>query len=307
MRFLSRPPRHNKRASNSGSNPANDPGVDPARRLRLAAIAALIFAAGLGTGRWLAETNGPREPVGGAIHRAVAQTGGDPAGPSAAPPPAPTPQAVPGSPERGDAPGLAQGGEDPGEIFGAVIDALRDDEIIAALATVTDMSAEEVRDVRDPRALARRMSQIALGDLLGSPGQRPPGLAEVQFFAPSSARAGGKVEGQAEGTARGAQRKGETGGPFNGKQPVFARFARDDRRDDRVFMKWTRMKGPEIILFRPFPVSTRSEIAEIELRPESPLPPGLYKVAFYSADETMRPLASGHYSVAQTPPANADE
>jgi hypothetical protein len=33
------------------------------------------------------------------------------------------------------------------------------------------------------------------------------------------------------------------------------------------------------------------------LRPKSNLRPGRYKVTFYSGDETMRPLASGLYSV----------
>jgi hypothetical protein len=243
----------------------------PARGLRLAALAVLIFAAGLGVGRWLAETSPPaaRATAAATVQKATA------------PAPRPAPASEPATPESPS--GLAQSGEDPREIFGTVIDALRDDEIIAALATITDMSAEEVRDVRDPRALAQRMSEIAVSDLLGSPGSRPPGLGEVYFSTESDPRDLGD---------------GKKTGPFNGKETLFARFSRDDHRDDRVFMKWTRMKGPEIILFRRFPVSTNSEIAEIELRPNSPLPPGLYKVAFYSDDDRMRPLASGHYSVA---------
>jgi hypothetical protein len=258
------------------------PRSRPLRGLGLAAIAALTFAAGLGVGRWLGQAPAPASP---ATARQAALKPALDAAPTKAPGPAPraAPASEPSASE--SPPGLAQSGEDPREIFGSVIDALRDDEIIAALATITDMSAEDVRDVRDPRALAQRMSEIAVSDLLGSPGNRPPGLGEVYF----SNQSDPQDLGDSEKT-----------GPFDGRKAIFARFSREDSRDDRVFMKWTRMKGPEIILFRRFPVSTNSEIAEVELRPESPLPPGLYKVAFYSDDDRMRPLASGHYSI--TPP-----
>ena len=62
-------------------------------------------------------------------------------------------------------------------------------------------------------------------------------------------------------------------------------------------MKWTRLDDPELVLFRPYPVTPGARYSEVWLRPDSNLRPGRYKVTFYSGDETMRPLASGLYSV----------
>jgi len=253
-----------------------------APRLQQAGIAALVFAAGFGIGRWAAGPTEEHPPAAPALSRTAA-----PAEESVRPtarPAALAPQPISPAPrpdQENAGRSLSESAENPGEIFGAVIDALRDDEILAVLATATDMNAEELRGVRDPRALARRMSQIAVGDLLSKPGEHPPNLGRVYF---SEQRGRQEADGEAA--------------TFTGKEPIIARFANDDYRDGRVFMKWTRTEGPEIVLFRPFPVKFTSHYSEIELRSESALPPGRYKVAFYSDDERMQPVASGHYFIA---------
>ena len=254
----------------------------PGSGLRLAGAWGLAFLAGIGLGRALAPDPEPPPVVGEitAPSEPASERRSQPA-PQSAQSEALLPSPGTVAPESEPARSLSESAENPGEIFGAVIDALRDDEILAVLATATDMNPEELRGVRDPRALARRMSQIAVGDLLSKPGEHPPNLGRVYF---SEQR--GRQEADGEVTA------------FSGKEPIIARFANDDYRDERVFMKWTRTEGPEIVLFRPFPVKFTSHYSEIELRSESALPPGRYKVAFYSDDERMQPVASGHYFIA---------
>ena len=70
-------------------------------------------------------------------------------------------------------------------------------------------------------------------------------------------------------------------------------------------MKWTRLDDPEVVLFRTFPIRPGARYSEIPLEADRALPPGRYKVAFYSADEAMEPVASGRYSVV-APASEAD-
>ncbi len=255
----------------------------PGSGLRLGGAWGLAFLAGIGVGRALAPDSEPPPVVVGEItapSEPASERRSQPA-PQSAQSEALLPSPGTVAPESEPARSLSESAENPGEIFGAVIDALRDDEILAVLATATDMNPEELRGVRDPRALAQRMSEIAVGDLLRKPGEHPPNLGRVYF---SEQRGRQEADGEAA--------------TFTGKEPIIARFANDDYRDGRVFMKWTRTEGPEIVLFRPFPVKFTSHYSEIELRSESELPPGRYKVAFYSDDERMQPVASGHYFIA---------
>ncbi|MDE0886417.1 MAG: hypothetical protein OSB70_12900 [Myxococcota bacterium] len=69
------------------------------------------------------------------------------------PAPSGAPQAAPPVPDRPGFAGI------PAAALDAVIDSLRDDEIIAALSTATHMDPEELRD---QRALAQRMFEVAL-------------------------------------------------------------------------------------------------------------------------------------------------
>ena len=172
---------------------------------------------------------------------------------------------------------------DPGEALGVAIDTLRDDEIIAALATATGIGAEELRDVRDPRAMARRMSQIALEDVIRPSEERPPGLARVYFSEESLA--GDPAESPSAATK------------FDGRSDLVATFATEEYDLDRVFVKWTRLDDPEIVDFGPAPVIPGADYGEAWLRPDSALRPGRYKVGVFSGDEAMRPLADGRYRV----------
>ena len=189
---------------------------------------------------------------------------------------------------------------DPIEILDAVIDSLRDDEIIAALSTATQMDPEELRDVRDPRAMAQRMSAIAMEDLIDTGRVESDDLARVRF-----SKDGPRDSNDSQGDSA-PQAPGE-GGPsrFSGKDSIRATFSTADYADRRVFMKWSRVDEPEVVLFRPYPVTPGARTSEVALRHRSKLPPGRYKVAFYSGDETMRPLASGRYTVV-SPGEDAD-
>ena len=189
---------------------------------------------------------------------------------------------------------------DPVEILDAVIDSLRDDEIIAALSTATQMDPEELRDVRDPRAMAQRMSAIAMEDLIDTGRVESDDLARVRF-----SKDGPRDSNDSQGDST-PQAPGEKGpSRFSSKDSIRATFSTADYADRRVFMKWSRVDEPEVVLFRPFPVTPGARTSEVALRHRSKLPPGRYKVAFYSGDEAMRPLASGRYTVV-SPGEDAD-
>jgi hypothetical protein len=247
----------------------------------------LAFVAGIGVGRWMGggEPSPPIVRATGLSGPPLAQESPNPGGsenPNTLRVPAPsgTPPAAPPVPDR---PGFAG---NPAAALGAVIDSLRDDEIIAALSTATHMDPEELRDVRDLRALAQRMSEVAMEDLVGG-AESPASDLDTVYFS-EEALSGDPPSGDR------APAKPRT---FSGKEPILATFSTAEYPDERVFMKWTRLDDPELVLFRPYPVTPGARYSEVWLRPESNLRPGRYKVTFYSGDETMRPLASGLYSV----------
>jgi hypothetical protein len=242
--------------------------------------------AGFGVGRWLGGEDAPAAPSPrpAALEARLAER---------QPEPAPAshlisevneePPAEPEDPRAGLVRELAAHPGDPAEALGVAIDSLRDDEIIAALATATGIGAEELRDVRDPRAMAKRMSQIALEDVIRPSGERPPGLARVYFSEESLA--GDPAESPAAATK------------FSGRSDLVATFPTAEYDLEQVFVKWTRLDDPEIVDFGPAPVIPGADYGEAWLRPDSALRPGRYKVGVFSADEAMRPLADGRYRV----------
>ena len=247
----------------------------------------LAFVAGIGVGRWMGggEPSPPIVRATGLSGPPLAQESPNPGGsesPNTLRVPAPS-GAPPAASPVPDRPGFAG---NPAAALGAVIDSLRDDEIIAALSTATHMDPEELRDVRDLRALAQRMSEVAMEDLVGG-AESPASDLDTVYFS-EEALSGDPPRGDR------APAKPRT---FSGKEPILATFSTAEYPDERVFMKWTRLDDPELVLFRPYPVTPGARSSEVWLRPESNLRPGRYKVTFYSGDEAMRPLASGLYSV----------
>ncbi len=267
----------------------------PKRLNALIALAwALAFVAGLGAGRWL-----------GAEATAAVAAISPPQGMSSPSPVAGlSPSSSPDTPQSTDGTGasvassagapieaassLADYPGDTSEVLGAAIDTLRDDEIIAALSTITDAHPEDLRDVSDPRALAQRMSAIAMEDLIRAPSERPGGLARVYF---SEEELKGDPDREGAGTGR----------EFSGQEPILATFSNADYREDRVFLKWSRVDDPSIVLFRPYPVDRGPRYSAVWLEPRNELPPGRYRVAVYSSDEALDPVASGLYSVVASP------
>ncbi|HIG00978.1 MAG TPA: hypothetical protein EYQ66_06680 [Myxococcales bacterium] len=271
---------------------AGNPNAKKNSKGRIALSWSLAFVAGIGVGRWMGggEPSPPSVRATGLSGPPIAQESPNPGGSESpntlrpntlrVPAPSGAPQAAPAVPDR---PGFAG---DPAAALGAVIDSLRDDEIIAALSTATHMDPEELRDVRDLRALAQRMSEVALEGLVGG-AETPASDLDTVYFS-EEALSGDPPSGDR------APAKPRT---FSGKEPILATFSTAEYPDERVFMKWTRLDDPELVLFRPYPVTPGARSSEVWLRPESNLRPGRYKVTFYSGDETMRPLASGLYSV----------
>jgi hypothetical protein len=136
------------------------------------------------------------------------------------------------------------------------------------------------------------MSAIAMEDLIDTGKEKSGELTGVRF-----SKGGSRDSNDSQGDST-PQAPGERGpSRFSGKDSIRATFSTADYADRRVFMKWSRVDEPELVLFRAYPVTPGARTSEVSLRPRSKLPPGRYKVAFYSGDEAMRPLASGLYTV----------
>lgn len=257
---------------------------------RMAFAWSLAFVAGIGVGRWIGggEPSPPSVRATGLSTPPLAQEQPNPGGSESQTRESQTrglEVPVPdGALQNDSVPDPATYAGNPAEALGAVIDTLRDDEIIAALSTATGMEAEDLRDVRDLRALAQRMSEVALEGLVGG-AETPARDLDTVYFSEEA------LSGDPSGGDRAKPRT------FSGKEPILATFSTADYPDERVFMKWTRLDDPELVLFRPYPVTPGARSSEVWLRPKSNLRPGRYKVTFYSGDEAMRPLASGLYSV----------
>jgi hypothetical protein len=71
----------------------------------------------------------------------------------------------------------------------------------------------------------------------------------------------------------------------------------DAYRENEVFVKWYRIDEPEILLFDQYAIRRDAEFSYVWLEQENGWAEGEYAVEFYSADEALKKIASGRYSV----------
>jgi hypothetical protein len=181
---------------------------------------------------------------------------------------------------------LARFNGDPTEVIGVVVDAMTRKELIASVSSFTDISPEKLKNSADPKAFAQRLAQLAMEGLLHT-GPEPTQAASVIFtdgLVPP-------VDGEVPAGVR----------KIIGDGPVLASFPMGSYENDEVFVKWTRVDDPKIMLFNHYPIRPEQDFNYVWLRPKEGWEPGEYQVNFYSADDTMTPLAEGRYVIDSNP------
>lgn len=271
-------------------------GMGVRRNGRIGLIA--FFAAGLILGAWTSESrriDAMTAPEAGLSRLAQTEGVGSPRG-RAEPPVAET------TPRRDLLEGVLEENEDhpqaelfrlltrfsgdPTEVIGVIVDRMTREELVASVSSFTEISPEKFKQSADPRALAQRLAQLAMeGLLLTAPegGQ----VASVVF-------SNGRIP-PADDEAPAGVRK------IVGDGPVLASFPMGSYAKDEVFVKWTRVDDPKIMLFNHYPIRPEEDSNYVWLSPKEGWEPGEYQVNFYSADDGLTPLAEGRYVIDSTP------
>lgn len=176
---------------------------------------------------------------------------------------------------------LAGFSSDPARLLGIIIDTMSDRELTASISSLTDIAAEKVTESGDPKAYARRLAELAMEGLLQVQSDPSPSVKNVTFSE------------EVVGTAG----RPTTLTNFSGDGRILATFPMGDYGRDEVFVKWTRVDDPKILLFNHYPIKSDAETNYVWMRPEDGWDPGEYRVDFYTADDSLTPIAGGWYVV----------
>jgi len=171
---------------------------------------------------------------------------------------------------------------DVGVLGKQAISAMSDSEISAALMSTVQLSPDELGEVRDIRAFAERMLDVAMQGVT-EPENDVPGTARVSF--------------SENGPARGAKAAGPGARFPAGRRRLYANFPTPDPGREQVLVKWFRTDRPRILLMQRYPLRAGDTSAYVWLEPEGGWEVGNYQVDVYAADEAVSPLASGRYEI----------
>jgi len=165
------------------------------------------------------------------------------------------------------------------EILDAGLSSLSDRELESILASTVRLDAEEIGELKDLRAYSARLAEIAMADVLRP--EVPDAAAQRVVF--------GTAPDAGDGAARAPFR------PEAGR--IYAVFPTAGDAGDAVMVKWYRRDRPEILLFQRYPIVPGDPRGHVWLRPAAGWEPGQYKVDVFTGDESLTPVASGHYRV----------
>ena len=170
---------------------------------------------------------------------------------------------------------------DVGDLAKRAVTAMSDAELSSVLMSTVGLSEEEVGDVRDVRAFADRMLEVAMQGITEAE-EETPGMSRVLFRQNGS--------GEASPAAPGARFP-------SGRGRIFATFPTPDPERGRVLVKWFRTDRPRILLMQRYPLRAGDTSGYVWLDPEGGWEIGNYQVDVYAADEAVTLLASGRYEI----------
>ncbi|MFP8875975.1 MAG: hypothetical protein VCB99_03480 [Myxococcota bacterium] len=168
-----------------------------------------------------------------------------------------------------------------GDLAKRTVTAMSDAELSSVLMSTVGLSAEEVGDVRDVRAFANRMLDVAMQGITEAE-QEVPGTPRVLFR-----------QNRSTGDSPAASGSRFASGPGR----VFASFPTPDPQQHRVLVKWFRTDRPTILLMQRYPLRVGDTSGYVWLDPEDGWEIGNYQVDVYADDEAVTLLASGRYEI----------
>ena len=177
--------------------------------------------------------------------------------------------------------GLREHEVDGEQMVARIISTMSDREIQSIVASAAHLSPEELDEVRDMRAFAMRLAEVAMEGIV-EPGEEANEARRVVFTTrPETV--------DPESVARDRFESNEN--------RIYAVFPTDHYGQDAVMMKWYRRDRPQILLFERYPIQRGEAYGYVWLNRTEGWEPGEYQVDLYAADETMTRLARGRYTV----------
>jgi hypothetical protein len=176
---------------------------------------------------------------------------------------------------------IREGRLDTRQLVRVAVDDLGEQEIRSMLASTAQLGPEELDQVTDLRAFARRMAEVAMDGVV-EPGEDADEDSRVVFTTGPVLR-----DPQAVARSRFGQDQGR----------IYAIFPTGSYQRDAVMTKWYRSDPPQILLFQRHAVHPGAAYSYVWLEPDPAWEPGQYRVDIYAADEAVTRLASGGYTV----------
>ena len=170
----------------------------------------------------------------------------------------------------------------PRDFVHGAIEQVGEDEIRRVLSMMTQFSEDDLADVDDIRAFAKRLSDIALEGTLEPEQPRDPGETDVFFSDASPRQDANPVPIERFPISQGR---------------IYAIFDTADYHASKVMLKWFRTDEANILLLRRYNVIPGDAYGWVWLDRTGRWKPGTYRVDVFTGDEAMVRVGSGTYVI----------
>ncbi len=180
---------------------------------------------------------------------------------------------------------FADWGRAPEAVSRRIINEMSDDELISTITSMTKITAEDLTGYPDLRDYANRLTQIAMSGIITDELAEDFGYdsPEIQF-----ATGANKSTGARDPQLRFQQ----------DTRKIYAVIPTGGDSSDRLMVHWYRIDQRENLLFDQYQVSPSDDYSYVWLKsPAGRWAPGEYRVQFFTADESLSPIATGTYHI----------
>jgi hypothetical protein len=179
---------------------------------------------------------------------------------------------------------LLNWGKAPEMVSRSIINEMSDEELVSTITSITKIGSEDLDEISDLRDYAGRLTHIAMSGII------TPDIADEFDNATVS------VEFGSDASSSGGAEEASLEFEVNTRK-IYAVIPNLELSGDNVMVHWYRIDQPENLLFDQYKVSPGDDYSYVWLKSQGGWDPGNYRVEFFSADETLAPIASGTYRV----------